>query len=294
MIPLILLILLIVPSTSSASGGPNEPPGSTTLLDSDNSVFPPRGFTNNYPGCNGFAGTDSSAPKSAPGVYIEVRPAGTNNPPNTGGCSISGNFRPVRNIYGAMWYKTSNPYSGVTAGTKLAGYMQQQIGNIVGIAFQGQNAGIHLWYNASLGLNGWPGNCHLYGQLWFRDPHHECANVAEIYPNVAAVGGGIGNWTLVEWYFQLGTCQTCQNGILRVWVNGILSINLTNFNYIDSPFTSWNMTHTWDGFNLYNDPSIEDRLITDHMYLSTGDGSAPVDNPPGAPARPTGVTVTVR
>lgn len=301
MIALILLTILLVASTSSASGGPNEPPGSKVLLDSDNSAFPPRGFTNIYPGCNGFAGTDSSAPKSAPGVYIEVRAAGTNNPPPTGGCSINGAFSPVRNIYGAMWYKTSNPYSGVTAGpgTKLTGYMQQQLGNIVGLAFHGQNEYNYHWYNASPGLNGWQGNCQYAGQPWFYDPqasvgNPECSFGAIIYPNVQYVGGGVGQWTLIEWYMQLGTCQTCNNGILKWWVNGVLSGSYNNYNYVDSPFTAWGMTHTWDGVNHYLNPAIEDRIITDHMYLSTVGGNAPVDNPPGPPVPPTGVTVTVR
>ncbi len=266
------LMLALAPSVAIASGGPNEPVGAVKLLESSNDTFPPTGFTNIYPGCDGFAGTDSTAPKSAPGVYIERRRAGTNNPPPSGGCSIRGEFPPVRNIYGAMWYKTSNPYSGVEAGTKLAGYMQQQAGNFVGIGFIGKNSSISTWYNGF--FPGWNGNCQYSGQSWFYDPRAmigepECAYVATMYSTTGAASSGPSVWTMLEWYFQLGSCGTCNDGIKKVWVNNTPSTNLTNFNFPDSPFIAWGMTHTWDGVNKYIDPSIEDLIITDHMYLST-------------------------
>jgi len=282
------LFLAFTASIAKAAGGPNEPAGAVKLLESSNDTFPPTGFTNNYPGCNGFAGV-SDGPKSPSGAYIEQRNAGTNNPPPSGGCSINGAFSPVRNVYGAMWYKTSNPYSGVSAGgTKLAGYMQQQNGNFFGIAFHGQNEYIYTWYNGQ--YPGFTGNCHYGGQPWFYDPRAqigqpECQYGATLYPNIAYIGSGVGNWTLVEWYFQLSTCGTCRDGILKVWVNGTPTQSLTDINYPDTPFVAWAMTHTWDGVNTYINPAITDQIITDHMYLSTvgggGGGGGGDTTPPG-------------
>lgn len=133
-------------------------------------------------------------------------------------------------------------------------------------------------------------------------------------PNVNASAADVawgGPWTKVELYLKASTTNVSRDGIIRLWVNGVLSTNLTNVNQgcqtlvngqsvtVTSPggFRRMSINNAWDGTaGVLASPGFEEwRHFWDDLYLSfPNGGTTNPDNPVGAPATPTGLVVTAQ
>ena len=84
-------------------------------------------------------------------------------------------------------------------------------------------------------------------QFWNND--HTCALDFGLQcdPNVTATPVSQDTWYTIEMYGIASSCNTCRNGTIKWWVNGVLNGNYTNMNYGDTILNEWQINHTWDG-----------------------------------------------
>lgn len=114
------------------------------------------------------------------------------------------------------------------------------------------------------------------------DNSHTCALDLGLScnPNVGPSLVTIGQWTKVEAYLKASTTATSRDGILRWWINGVLSGNYTNINYAQNGLNAWQWNNTWDGaqdMGVSNTVDWEHWL--DHVHISIPNGGTSTDSP---------------
>lgn len=286
LMPFLVSLLWHVPFGYASPQWPNEPVGSQLLSDFPFDAKDGNGWIKDYPSGNIIS--DPTAPLSAPNVlqYTWYHNGFTD-------VSYTGYYLPsggVSSLYFGFWWKPSNPFTGwATLGfQKVALIFNDAPGTPrpgkFYLQMAGPQGGTQTW---NAGFNFPQANCHLgsgYG---------DCPGSYNLFPNSGNGTITLGQWHRIEFYGKIGSCDTCQNGILRMWVNGVLVHNFNKVNY-PGPFTRLLFAPVWDA-NEATCPSCVDRHWFDHARVSVPPGSSQIeDNPPGPPARPEGVTVTVR
>jgi hypothetical protein len=80
----------------------------------------------------------------------------------------------------------------------------------------------------------------------------ECNIGVSLTPNTGSGTLLAGVWNRLEGVMQLGSCATCQDGIVVWYLNGEKIGDYRNFNHSQlngspSAWNAWALTHTWDG-----------------------------------------------
>ena len=277
---LIVALCLLTPIVAHANAKyPNEPSGLTTATDCTFS-----GPTTSVCGIvdlynSGIFTSDSTAPTSPSGVMKSLLLAyhGTG-----GGQWIYNTPSIVREMFvGHMW-RTNPQFQGRIVSNKLF-FVR---GPVLGNAFWGMDGRLVPQMSTQFG----PNTSGL-------DNSHTCAGGGFLcYPNVSNQLITIGAWTKFEVYVKSSTTATSRDGIVRWWVNGVLTGNYTNMNYAPGGLNEWQWNNTWDGAqDMGTSNTVDWEHWLDDLHISTGNGSGsggstPVDTTP--PGRATGLTIT--
>lgn len=158
----------------------------------------------------------------------------------------------------------------------------------------GRNCKQLKWYQQERVDNSQATGCGNFGNLCYNTTHD---GTGWFEPNVdssvAEVCWG-GEWTKVEVYLRGSTTNTSQDGIIKIWVNGVLSTSYTNVNQgtdlaeFPGGFRYLAFNHAWDGCAGVCAPGGEVwSHFFDDLYISFPVGT-PDTIPPSAV---TGLTV---
>jgi hypothetical protein len=281
-----LFFLLTDYSSAKASAAwPNEPNGANVLTDWTFNSIAGSGW--NTTGGDIMITNDSTAPLS-PGNVLQFRyPIGftAGIAPGRVFFSLGGERREV---YLGFWWKPSYPWQQeVNSGTSKIDFLISNGPADMFSGMMGPQGGPHYLVT---GLE-FPSisNGHLPGTSGDNPGHRT------IIPNVAYTQLTLGQWHRIEKYIKYSTTKTSRDGILRIWIDGVLNVNHTSVNYdTDWPFVEFNLSPTWGGMN--NKKTQTDYYWFDHVHLSlpNGGSSTPTDQPPGPPAAPRILNVTVQ
>lgn len=250
---LISAITAINPPTGT---WPNGPSGGTVLLDHNFSTVSP--LTAGYN--NTSIVTDASAPISPSNVArhrLEAR-AGTG-----GDETVYTTPAYYRELYCGFTWRMNPQFQGRVVANKL--WFLKNNANTLNMFFGiygGPNAGGGGFYIAggpnTSGIN----NSHLFNG----DP------IGNVYPNTGASAAVVpGVWYKLESRIRCSTSRTSRDGRVRVWLNGNLIIDYSQFNYCGPNgegmnYFVWN--ETWDGaqdMGISNTVAWEHYM--DHIYL---------------------------
>lgn len=273
---LALLLVLLFPALSHASAiWPNEPNGAIQLLDCNFSSTPSAcGIRDVY--SSSIQATDGTAPISPSGVVKSVLPAGA----SSGGMQLNYvTSQTYREMYVGILWRTNPQFQG------------RQVGNKMFFVRGPVNNGVFLFGNSALSNGSAPMiYSHNSANL---DNSHTCALSLGLacFPNAGSGVLTVGTWTKLEAYIKASTTDTSRDGIVRWWVDGVLAGNYTNMNVASRGLNEWVWSETWDG-TVNPVPTVEWAHFIDHLHVSTGTASQPLDTPAGPPGLVTGFTAT--
>lgn len=273
---LALFFVLLFPALSHASATwPNEPNGAIQLLDCNFSSTPGAcGIRDAY--SSSIQATDGTAPISPSGVVKSVLPAGA----SSGGMQLNYvTSQTYREMYVGILWRTNPQFQG------------RQVGNKMFFVRGPVNNGVFLFGNSALSNGSAPMiYSHNSANL---DNSHTCALSLGLacFPNAGSGVLTVGTWTKLEAYIKASTTDTSRDGIVRWWVDGVLAGNYTNMNVASRGLNEWVWSETWDG-TVNPVPSVEWAHFIDHLHVSTGTASQPLDTPAGPPGLVTGFTAT--
>lgn len=266
-----------------SSAFPNEPSGSSQILNWPfNSVTTSGGYDRMwdiYGSVNIMP--DGSAPLSPANCMRSRMEAG-----NTyGGSQVEYDMSTIYNdLFVGLWWRTNSQFFGRTTANKMFFVRGPAVNGFFGIG--GSQAGPYYLYFG-----------HNTASL---DNSHTMAGDLGLigYPNVNTVLVERGTWAKIEVYIKKSTTSTSRDGIVRWWVNGILTGNYTNVNYAPNGLNAWVWSETWDGTVTNPIPSNPQEHWIDHLYISTGgvvtpSPSAPVIYSFTPTSGPTGTPITI-
>lgn len=276
----ICLGLVAGPQSYGAGSWPNEPAGFSVKVDCafSDSLCPP--LWNAYN--TATYQTIDSAPFSPSKVFNTYLSAGS----STGNGQWGLNLPNAKELYLGTWWSTNVDFVGLcNNGNKMLSFGSATDGDNSFLFWQGfpGSLGNITWLNQTNSSNahvdGWDGDASgLSGVIQ-----------PTVNPSAAHVRAGSG-WHRLEVYLKSSTTLTSRDGILRVWVDGSLVINVTNMNKAPHGLEDFQINHTWDGSYCLvapqRDMSKRWDHYWDHLRVSVGQGSAPADQPPGPPASP--------
>jgi hypothetical protein len=112
-----------------------------------------------------------------------------------------------------------------------------------------------------------------------------------IFGNVSSGEVSLGKWHLVEVYQKLSSTMTSRDGVLRWWLDGQLVGNYTSVN-LAGPQVEFQFDPTWGGMG--STKIKEDYFDFDDLHISFPTSGSSTDQPPGPPAAPRILNVTVQ
>lgn len=272
-------IAAIPPALPASAQWPNEPAGSVNALDCPFSGQLCQGMFNVY-GNQPFA-NDPAAPLSPSGVLDHFLPAGATTGGGQFGYHLQNNlgYKP-RELYVGTWWKTNPEFDGNVNNCNKMIFVQGQEsgggGNFImwGGPVEGTKA---IMFATQQDQQFGAGNCHIpnwqgYGvcqsSTAFPNGTH-----GGFYNNVGSglVGPGTG-WHRIETYQKSSSTYTSRDGIIRMWLDGSLILNVQNANLLPNGFTDVQYNSTWDGSsNLQcdvRDCTRERHHYYDHLRIS--------------------------
>jgi len=279
LVKIVLLCALMVPSASWAQWT-NEPSGATEVLDCNFTSTPGAcGILDAY--SSSFLDSDATAPVSPSGVLRSTIQAGQ----HSGGMQLNYVIGPGGATYnemfvGLMW-RTNAGFEGRPQGNKTF-FMRGPGSN-----------GVFLFDNDS--LSGGSGPMVFFHNTGSLDNSHACSLDLGLacYPNAGGPNLTRGTWTKLEAYMKKSTTCTSRDGIVRWWIDGVLTGNYTNLNYACLGLNEWVWAETWDGTPNFTVTTPWSHYL-DHLYISipncpsgcatTGGGTTPP--PPLSPPPP--------
>lgn len=280
MLRLLLAALVFLNSQLAyAQAWPNEPAGSMKLAECDFNGTKDCGVLDGFYG--GGALTDMpDAPYSPGGVYYDFWAPGARTG-NEFGIALIGP-RSMKDIYVAFYWKMNKDFEGYSSGTNKLFFIRDtgnpdstpgcntngvfMIGGYDGI--DGRNFPFHLFWSINTGgLDN--SNNPTCNDGWSQG--------ALCPPNVSDKDLWPETWYLIEAYVKASSCPTCNDGIIRWWVDGELMGDVTNYNYGCGTMNEFLFDHAWDGANC-SSGNPRDRDCTrlwahylDHLYISAPD-----------------------
>lgn len=251
---------------------PNEPSGAVTLLD--------HGFANYSPFYYGGAelATDATAPVSPPNVMKSTIYPGQVE----GGSQMNWSAgRTYNDMFVALSWRTNADFFGRTTANKMFFVRGPQVNGFFGLGGSGTGPFEILFGHNTASLD----NSHI----WLQD----LGLVS--YANAARVYVSRNTWTKIEVYIHKSTTSTSRDGIVRLWVNGIKTMDFNTVNYAPNGLDEYVWSETWDGTVTNPVPSTEWSHYVDHLYISTGGTPSsggtnpppPIPDPPPPPPPPT-------
>jgi hypothetical protein len=297
---LVFSLVYVLPAAAQWSG--MEPSGSPVISDWDMTTPQPRSG-NHVPLGNGwttFSGRTSAASDCndlvSPCGVLQMDFAGTVGGSSPGNIYFNGASGKTE-VFVGYEFSTSAPFTSHPGGTKTF-FVQSTNGawNVVPhLEINGSLTGpwiLGVYFpsgNTALGIPG-ANNCHLPNR-----GTSDCPGTVHLFPNVASAPIVAGTHYKIALYVKLSTCPTCQNGILRMWLNGTMVMNHTNVNWPAVNIGELQMNPTYGGTG---GSATGGFFRYGHVHVSLPNCPAPcgggvIDNPSGPPAAPTGVTAIV-
>jgi hypothetical protein len=284
---LITVYIALTPTSPSFAAGAwtNEPSGFSVLVDCpfSNSLCP--GIWDAYNSAS-FA-TIGGAPLSPSSVLDSFIGTGS----TTGNGVWGSNLPDARELYIGTWWSTNSDFQGICNNTnKMLFARNPSIDNnfLVWQGTPGAPKTLKWYMQASYDNCGHPGEfgmCYSQGDGtgWFE-------------PNVGngTVGAGSG-WHRIEIYLKTSSSKTSRDGVVKWWIDGQPVGNYPSVNLSPGGLQEFQINHTWDGSSclVARDMSKAWHHYWDHLHISTGQGGASSDQPPGPPATPNLRSVSV-
>lgn len=246
----------------------NEPTGSSVLLDWPWNATSGSGLFNVYQ--SGSIITDATAPVSPSNVLLQRLAAGDRHGggqfdfyPNSGGGGVS-------DIFIAHAFKVLPGFEGLSNSTnKLFFCINNEAKGFVALYGLPNSNKVLYWNNQNSGLLD---NSHVAGS-WGDTP-----GTRWFTPNVGNGTISLGVWYKLEFYWKKSSGISSRDGIMRMWLNGVLISNYENLNSGSSNCSQYTLTQTWDGTV---GPFANDHVYYhDHLYLSTGGTVTPSPSVP--------------
>lgn len=189
---------------------------------------------------------------------------------------------------GNSWYAFPQPTKEVYVGFfwKVNAGFQQHSSNLTKILFLSTTQSNPLFFY----MGGPQGSSYQIG-MQYQNSTIDNSHISG-YPGIIGtfnIGGSqsvtAGAWARIELYVKRSTTASSKDGILRFWVNGALAREFTNMNFEPYDFASVPIVPVWGGVG--GTKSQTDYFWYDHIHISSPQGGATTDQPPGPPAAPT-------
>ncbi len=246
----------------NTSGWSNKPSHLETISDTSHSMATQNGW---YP----VYGTDTvisdpTDPASAPGVLQQKFPKGLVGGNGGGGGSLVAmskdyNVR-FKEFFHGFYIKVDSQYEQHPVFTKISwlhtGLGTDVQGNQLFMGLVGPQGGPYS-VNANY-QNGNIDNQHLNGGNGLGTVRFDPASSAyTIAP---------GQWAKVEIYWKQSSCNTCRDGLYKVWVNGQSAVNVTTLNTDRIAVDSVSYITVWGGTGTVK--SRDSYMWFGHSYLA--------------------------
>lgn len=276
----IAMLTTLMTSQAMAISYPNKPAGSTpyfkcefndTLCGMAN-----RYNTQNYASVNGGRALDQA-------LWVNA---------TTGSGQWGLDFQPVREIFVGFSWGTNADFAGlINSGNKVLFIKNPDAGDnslLNWYGASGRNARTLIWHQQGI-----VDNCHVSGFVHagcWNDPNPDTRDGTGLFfPNVNSAAATIGPGTgqhIIEIYLKSSTTNSSRDGIIRHWVDGVMTMNYTNVNLSVGGFKNVEFTATWDGSsNLVcanRNCALEWHHYLDDMDVSFpngGNGGNPIPTP---------------
>lgn len=211
------IILLLSWVSTWAATWPNEPAGSVLVSDWGFNTTSGNGWVDAYG--NTSIVSDGAAPASSPSVLQVTFPKGMTD--GIGAAKLEYIYRDGGiDQYSAYWWKASNPFQNHPVLTKMI-YITNAYGN--GCPFFVGMTGPTPPYKFTVAVQG-------DDRL---DNRHLGAPSTSTWGFESAPILQLNRWTLIEMYVRRSTTISSRDGILRVWIDGSLVINVAGLNTDD-------------------------------------------------------------
>lgn len=279
---LLLFTLFLAPSSQAHAAWTNEPAGASVIYDC-NYALTDCGWTNVYNTSKyaqpGGAGTPESAP------YAFDQELAVNAIVGNGQWEL--NFAERDEIYVGMMLQANADFVGLVNNGNKVMFISNNKGDNSLISWYGlRGPGVRtiLTHQQSI-VN----NCQVSGYSTFACWPQDGTGL--FFPNInagaAQFAPGSG-WHRIEVYMKKSTSPSSADGIMRHWVDGVLTTNHTNVNFIGG-WSKVHFTATWDGAGEYvctTNGGPRDCSKAWHWYLDHLKVSIP-NCPLGCPGGPT-------
>lgn len=144
-----------------------------------------------------------------------------------------------REMYAGMYWRSNPQFQGRTAGNKVF-FLRGNPGSNGVIYWIGPRAaGGGFTAPLFFSMNGQTENKHILG------PASDAGSAFGHNVGNSTVVAGV--WYKLEWRIRCSTTLTSQDGILQMWLNGVLTHSYLNINYSPHGLNEWVMNQTWDG-----------------------------------------------
>lgn len=144
-----------------------------------------------------------------------------------------------REMYAGMYWRSNPQFQGRTAGNKVFFLRGIPGSNGVIYWFGPRAAGGGFTAPLIFSMNGQTENKHILG------PASDSGSAFGHNVGNSTVVAGV--WYKLEWRIRCSTTLTSQDGILQMWLNGVLTHSYLNINYSPHGLNEWVMNQTWDG-----------------------------------------------
>lgn len=241
----------------------NEPAGSTQYYDCDFDGSGTGGL------CGMVSRTNNTADYANINGVTAMRhfmPAGASRANGQWGLD----FSKRREIFVGLVWSTNADFQGICNNVNKMFFIKDPSNSLLAwMGTPGSSAKVFKWYQQERVDNcqtgGFTPNCYNKsgdGTGWF-EPNVNLA-AASVAPNTG--------WHKIEIYLKGSTTNSSADGVIRIWIDGILTTNYTNVNHgtdlNDFPggFRNFEITSTWDGSACLVAPNRDMTKEWDHYY----------------------------
>ena len=248
-----LTVTLLPPPPPPSGTWPNEPTGMTLLSDQQWNSLGSWQLNDNSAGATSLV-TLSGLPFSPSGALQDLSPIGMTGGGDAIGPGRADFFIPAAQqpteIYVGLWVKLSAPFQPHSSGVQKIMYVHDNNG-VNFSALWLEIYGTAAPFRASL-VNQFSG-----------------CPTGRFDPNVTTTPIGPGEWHRYEMYLKMASTGSSSDGVLKVWVDGVLNVSRTDVCTMGSNATrmeSVRLSGMWGGIG---DAKTEtDYLWYDHTYVS--------------------------
>jgi uncharacterized protein YjdB len=247
------LTVTVLPPPPPSGSWPNQPTGLTLLSDQPWNTLGSWVLNDNTAGHSSLV-TLSGLPFSPSGALQDLSPIGMTGGGDAIGPGRADFYIPAAQqpteIYVGMWVKLSSPYQPHSSGVQKIMYLHDNNG----VNFSA------LWLE--IYGTGSPFRASLVNQFY------GCPSI-RLDPNVTQTPIRPGEWHRYEMYVKMASTGSSSDGVLQVWVDGVLNVNRTDLCTQGSntyKMESVRLSGMWGG--VADSKTEVDYLWYDHTYVS--------------------------